>query len=56
VIIRNSPPNSQFESLSQWELQKNDILKLGRQRLQLIDFKFYNDLTSFEPIPLEKYT
>ncbi|CAD8074550.1 unnamed protein product [Paramecium sonneborni] len=30
----------EFESLNEWELQRGDIIKLGRMKLQLIDFNY----------------
>ncbi|CAK77848.1 unnamed protein product (macronuclear) [Paramecium tetraurelia] len=30
----------EFESLNEWELQRGDIIKLGRMKLQLLDFNY----------------
>ncbi|CAD8060641.1 unnamed protein product [Paramecium primaurelia] len=37
AILCNRPD---FESLNEWELQKGDMIKLGRMKLQLLDFNY----------------
>ncbi|CAD8160016.1 unnamed protein product [Paramecium pentaurelia] len=40
AILCNRPD---FESLNEWELQKGDMIKLGRMKLQLLDFNYEID-------------